>query len=279
MAIPLPEGTKIQVIHKVMPGDYSMPSLEAAPDHYSVSFLVRGDRTVITPLMTYTIHAGSVGLIAPYVYHQTVPASQDEYESILIKFTPDFAEPLVINFGARFLEQLYSWPERRFSEECTSRIYAMFQEIVEEYAKESDFKEMVLQCLVFRLLIYISEHGFASEKEQAHPTKVSKAILEAVLYMEKNYQKQMNIDEVAEVSGYAVAYFSRLFQEQLGRSFTDYLINIRLRHVASLLLNTDKSITDIALESGFRYPGNMTSVFTKKIGMTPREYRKRKVIK
>lgn len=276
MALPLPEGTKIQVTHRIMPGNYSMPSLEVATDHYSLSYLIHGDRTIITPTMTYTTHAGYVNLISPFVYHQTVPASDKEYESILIKFSPDFIKIFTDHLGTQFLDQVFDQPSKRFPEDKAQKIYRIFLDMLEESQKSSPYRDSVLKSSLFRLLILILEESLPDETANCHATPLSQPILEAIFYMEKNYASHLNIEKVAEVSGYAVSYFSRLFQEQMGRSFSDYLCNIRLRHVESLLLSTDKSITDIALETGFHYPGNMTNVFRQKIGMTPREYRKTK---
>ena len=87
----------------------------------------------------------------------------------------------------------------------------------------------------------------------------------------------IKIEEVAAVSGYSVSYFSKLFQAQLGTPFFEYLCNIRLKHVQHALLTTQKSMIDIALENGFVYPGNMSSCFKKKFGMTPLQFRKKQI--
>ncbi|MGN1167964.1 MAG: helix-turn-helix domain-containing protein [Lachnospiraceae bacterium] len=274
MALPLPEGTLFQITHKKRSGSYSMPSLEAALDHYSLSYLIQGDRTIITPTMTYTIHAGYVNAMAPYIYHQTVPASDLDYESIFIKFSPQFMKPYTDQLGSQFLDQIFSRFSMHFTEASRQKVYSLFCDLLEVSQKESAYREITLQSLLFRLLILLLEESLHDEEANMRKTPLSPPILEAIFYMEKNYAQILHIETVAEVSGYAVSYFSRLFQEQMGHSFSEYLCSIRLRHVESLLLSTDKSITDIALETGFQYPGNMTSTFRQKVGMTPREYRK-----
>lgn len=279
MALPLPEGTLIQITHRLMPGDYSMPSLEVATDHFTMSYLLQGDRTIITPSLTYTTHAGYVHVIAPFIYHQTVPASNEPYESILIKFAPAFVKPITDLFGDQFLDQVFEHSAKSFHPNAQGKIRLIFLDMLEEYQKDSIYKEQILQSLLFRLFVLLLEENILTHDDSMHKTQLSQPILEAIFYMEKNYANHLNIEKVAEVSGYAVSYFSRLFQEQMGRSFSEYLCNIRLRHVESLLLSTDKSITDIALETGFQYPGNMTNVFRAKIGMTPREYRKKNLSK
>jgi AraC-like DNA-binding protein len=87
--------------------------------------------------------------------------------------------------------------------------------------------------------------------------------------------KQIHIEDAAFAGGYSVSYFSRLFQSQLGLSFTDYLQSIRLKHVKSDLISTDRSIMDIAIDNGFIYAGNMSSCFRKKTGMTPTQFRRK----
>lgn len=278
MALPLPEGSKIQITHRNMPGDYSMPALEVAEDHYTLLYLIHGDRTIITPTVTYTSHSGYVHLIAPYVYHQTVPASEQYYESILIKFSPDYLDFYKEQLGTNFFEQLFESPYCHFNEDIKEIINELFFEILKVYQQDSAYKEVLLQSMLVRLLIIIYENAILDEESTFHTTALTKPILEAIFFMEKNYTKQIKIKDVAEISGYAVAYFSRLFQKQLGKSFSEYLCNIRLRHVESLLLSTSKSITEISFETGFQYPGNMSSLFQKKVGLTPKEYRKQKRI-
>lgn len=92
--------------------------------------------------------------------------------------------------------------------------------------------------------------------------------------MENHYADNLSLDKVAQAAGFSPAYFSRLFQSQLGKSYSDYLTNIRLRHVEALLINTNKSVTEIALETGYSHISNLTEQFKKKIGMTPSAFRK-----
>ena len=121
----------------------------------------------------------------------------------------------------------------------------------------------------------IYEKGIIDEKNSSvHNAPLSESILEAVYYIEKNYKNDIKIEDVAEISGYSVSYFSRLFNSQIGIPFSEYLCVTRLKHVQYMLLKTDKSVMDIALECGFSYPGNMTSSFKSKFGMTPLQFRK-----
>lgn len=278
MARPLPEGCEFTIARRLLPGDYAMPTLEAATDHYTLGYHISGSRTTITPNITYTQHPGYVGTLAPFVYHRTIPASKDDvYESILVKFSPAFAKPFTDAFGLQALNRIYEHPSNHFSPEIQDKIYHIFLNMLDEYEKESPYRNFMLQCMLFEVLILIMEERLPDNDVTIYSTPLTPPIIEALYYMEKHYPDKLSLGTVAGVSGFSPAHFSKVFQAQLGSSYSEYLSNIRLKHVQELLLTTKKTITEIALETGYTYPGNLTEQFKRKIGMTPMAYRKHTV--
>ena len=116
MALPLPQGKNFIITHRKLSGNFEMPSMEVASDHYALGFIIHGDRKVITPTMSYVLHAGYVNAIAPFLYHRTIPASTDYYESYLIKFSPDFVSDFNAAFGSKILDSIFKHPPKHFSE-------------------------------------------------------------------------------------------------------------------------------------------------------------------
>lgn len=278
MALPLPPGKHIQITYKKVSGDYEMPSMEAAADHYSLGFVIHGDRLVITPTMTYTLHPGYVSAMAPFIYHKTMPASTEYYEKILIKFSPEFVQPLSDRLGVQIMEQIYQYPPKSFTPEVRDKVFKLAEDMLEVSQNtffDKVYMEFRLQSMLFQLLLLIYEKGVLDEQANIHNTVLSKPIMEAVYFIEKNYMRAIKIEEAAAVSGYSVSYFSKLFQAHLGTPFSEYLCNIRLKHVQDALLTTQKTMIEIALENGFAYPGNMTNCFKRKFGMTPFQFRKK----
>ncbi len=284
MALPLPKGKQITVSYREISADYEMPSMEVASDHYSLGFMIKGDRRIITPKMNFTLHPGYVGAMRPYVYHRTIPASNSEYISILIKFSPDFISGMTDVLGPQILETIYKNPPIYFNDKDREKIFSLAKDIYRLYDEiekngydmsENSISRYRLQNLLIYILLEIYEKGhFDSSITTIHDSELSHPIMEAVYFIEKNYMQPLKIEEVAKISGYSVSYFSRLFAQQLGTAFTDYLCITRLKHVQNLLLTTEKSVMDISLECGFSYPGNMTSSFKKEFGMTPLQFRK-----
>ena len=275
MARPLPAGCEFTIAKRSLPGDYEMPTMEAATDHYTIGYHISGSRTTITPNITYTQHPGYLGTLAPFVYHRTIPASKDMvYESILIKYTLTFAKPFIDAFGIQALNRIYEHPTNRFEPEIQDKIYNLLLDMVNEYGKKSPYRDFALQCMLFQILILILEERLPDDNVTIYSTPLTPPIIEALYHMEKNYPDKLSLETVSKIAGFSPAHFSKVFQSQLGKSYSEYLSDIRLRHVQELLLTTKKSITEIALETGYAYPGNLTEQFKRKIGMTPMDYRK-----
>ena len=260
-----------------------MSSMEVAQDHYSIGFIIHGDRKVITPTKSFTLHSGYISGMAPYVYHRTVPASADQYESYLLKFSPDLAKELTDSLGVQFLDTLYDQFPKKFSPEDEKELFSLAKTLLDAYKESNELESsekqraalLKIKYLLYSLLLMIMDKGeSANEKTVVHNNTLSKPIMDAVYYIEKNYKEPIGITEVAATSGYSVSYFSKLFKNQLGKAFSEYLCLTRLKHVQQLLLTTNMSAMDISLECGFPYPGNMTASFKKEFGMTPLKFRK-----
>ena len=270
----LPQGRQFYIERKAKPANYEMPSLEAASDHYSMGYEVCGDRIVITPNMTYTLHPGCVGTIPPFLYHRNGPASDDIYDRFLLKFSLDFVKPFTDEFGQQTLDRIFDYPVHHFLRDMQRKVFTLFEDMLKVYQSNSIYSDFTLQCMLFELFFLILEKSLPNDDKAFHPTPLTPPIIEAIFYIENHYYEPLSLETVAKIAGFSPAYFSRLFQKQLGKTYSEYLINVRLTHAKSLLLGTDKSITEIALETGYTYAANLTEQFKKKIGMTPLSYRK-----
>jgi two-component system response regulator YesN len=83
----------------------------------------------------------------------------------------------------------------------------------------------------------------------------------------------ITLDNLAKEMYLSSAYLSRLFKKLMGKNFSDYLIERRLERAKTLLVTTDSSIGEIALESGYDNPNSFRRLFKSKTGMSASEYR------
>lgn len=275
MPYPIPEGQQITIEHAVFPGNYRMPVMQMATDHYNIGYTISGDRRCITPTQTYDYHGGDVAMQVPYVYHQTIAETDRPYERILIKFTPDFAKSFINHVGQHIFDELFRLKICHFQTASQEKIKKMFFELNEEYQKDTPYKEFILQGMLERLLCTVWEERIPEELPAVNPSPLTKSMIDAVYHIETHYNQPLTLEEAARAAGLSTTYFSRLFHKQLGVPFSEYVRNVRIHHAKILLSQSSKSITEIALETGFCSGDYLSTQFKAKTGMTPSAFRNR----
>ncbi|MGG3007396.1 MULTISPECIES: helix-turn-helix domain-containing protein [Geobacillus] len=88
-----------------------------------------------------------------------------------------------------------------------------------------------------------------------------------------NYGYSLTLKEVADQVYLSPSYFSRLFKEEVGMTFVEYLSFVRVQKAKSLLRFSSLPIEVIAHNTGFSNPGYFATTFKKIVGKTPSEYR------
>lgn len=93
-------------------------------------------------------------------------------------------------------------------------------------------------------------------------------------YIAQYYDKDLKLSHLARLYYLNETYLGRLFKQQEGTTFTNYLNNIRVETACKMLKMTDNSILSISMAVGFNNVTYFNRVFKKQTGMTPAEYRK-----
>ncbi|TCZ67068.1 AraC family transcriptional regulator [Flaviaesturariibacter aridisoli] len=94
-------------------------------------------------------------------------------------------------------------------------------------------------------------------------------------HIQKASARPLPLAEAAALLHLSPSAFCRFFKRVTGKTFSDYLNDVRTGHACSLLTGTDKSIAEIAFATGFESLTYFNRVFRKKKGLSPREYRAR----
>lgn len=105
------------------------------------------------------------------------------------------------------------------------------------------------------------------------PNKNSDLIKKAIQYIAKNFASPISLDDVAKHVHLNPAYFSTVFKQSTGSSFKEYLNMVRIEESKRLLSNTNYSVIDIAIATGFEDQSYFSKVFKKYTGLTPKQYR------
>lgn len=106
--------------------------------------------------------------------------------------------------------------------------------------------------------------------------KESVSIVEnAKKYIDENFHKDVSLDDVSRIVDISPFYFSKLFKQEVGKNFIEYLTDVRLQNAKILLNNPQYSIKEVCVMSGYSDPNYFSRIFKKYEGVTPSEYRER----
>ena len=111
--------------------------------------------------------------------------------------------------------------------------------------------------------------------ENARPGDIKPASFDKmIVYIDEHYEQKIELEDIAKIGGYNVNYTSQFFKRQLGVSFLEYLLRLRLREATVRLANSEDGVAHIASSCGFADIKAFNVAFKKHFHTTPSEYRK-----
>ena len=132
-------------------------------------------------------------------------------------------------------------------------------------------------CYAYFLQMYVTvgrnleENGLSRERDV--PRMDTEIIDSALTYIDQDYMHDIDLGAVAAFSGFSKYYFSRMFKEQVGMSFSGYLRKKRVEVAEDRLIHSHDSVQTIAMASGFGSIATFNRVFKDAKNLTPSRYR------
>ncbi|TYQ18184.1 UNVERIFIED_CONTAM: Transcriptional regulator containing an amidase domain and an AraC-type DNA-binding HTH domain [Acetivibrio alkalicellulosi] len=187
-----------------------------------------------------------------------------------------------IQFEKEFLHDLalgiYGIKEIMFSNQPIP-LYKELTELINTYVKEYEQKKEGYFYILNNLSVHIAvsifrKIGIINHTNDLKKEKTEK-IQQIIEYFKKNYEKNISLEKISDISNMSKFDVIRKFKESTGMTPHDYLLNIRIMKALEYLNNPTNKIIDVALLSGFENHSHFSKIFKKKSGLTPSEYRKK----
>jgi AraC-like DNA-binding protein len=96
----------------------------------------------------------------------------------------------------------------------------------------------------------------------------------AMDYIHAHLAEPISVRDIAMAAGVSTGSFSRLFKSAAGVPPRRYLTEARFARAMELMRNSGKNLTQIAAESGFTDQSHMNHIFRRRVGMTPKAFRR-----
>lgn len=112
---------------------------------------------------------------------------------------------------------------------------------------------------------------------QEQDNKNNKTVEKVVAYINTHYQTDLSIEMIAIGVGFNSSYLSRIFKQHMGQTILEYLTLKRMEESKKLLMDTTMNLNDISMVVGYNNVNSYIRFFKKIEGITPGEYRKKRV--
>lgn len=148
------------------------------------------------------------------------------------------------------------------------------RESITDFALKELFSENRLpDALMLKAGLYAVLSEFLNQAElEPFRNKSDDIVDKMIQYIAENYTEDISLASMAEALGYEKHYLSRCFNAKLKSGFSQYVNWYRIDHAKNLLSNTSLSVSEIALQSGFRTIRSFNRSFLNFVGTVPTDY-------
>jgi AraC-like DNA-binding protein len=227
---------------------------------------------------TYELVQDDLVLVWPMEMHSIVDA--DRTEALVIQFSNAFINSL---FDLRRIMHLYrnlhiicvyAHPE------LAAKLKDITYKMKDIFFSERQDREMRCCMLLMEFMLTLLEYRkelapeLSDEDSYGYTDDVMRRMIQVTDYIKNNLTADdLSQGAMAEMAGISRDYFSRIFKNATGMNYSKWLNMIRLEKASELLTEDGRTLTEVAMLSGFQSIPSFNRVFREEKGMTPRDYR------
>lgn len=247
---------------------------------YEVYYLTSGKRNFFIKNQLYIANPGSIIFIAPDILHKTTNYSNGPYNCLIINFSPnifpdyffqckDFQKLLECDF---FIME----PPQETKDFLDSYVKA-FSETLE--IRTSSY-ELKLHSFLTDIVATLTELYKTNEKilHANRPTNLQHTVTEITKYISDHFYEDLTLDKISDKFFISTFHLCRMFKEITGISMHDYINTVRINEAKNVLDNMDIKISNLYKKCGFKSESTFIRTFKSKIGVTPLQYRKKRIL-
>ncbi len=250
-------------------------------------------------------HVG-IEIILPLDNWYKVNAGEDTYileeEDILFINTgvihslesPPVGERIILQFDLSLLYDLSEFDTTLFMlpsalhmtkagfPDIHKEIHTRLLNIIHEHERNTPLKSASIYSDLIRIYVtlcrkFIYDQKIFRDANHSKRHEYIEKLMGTCDYLNKHYNQAISLDFIADKTGFSKYHFTRLFKEFTGMTFHQYLTKQRLQKSESLLMDTDLSILEVAMTSGFNSISSFNRAFKLNKGFSASEFRKKRI--
>lgn len=253
-------------------------------DYIEILYGISGVSHIILDGQSYQFSQGDMVLINSRQVHSVIALSPGINRYLVVKFEPE----VLYTTSQTIFEAKYLLPftgENALGQKLFLRselegtcVSEAIQRIWEEYTRKEYGYELAIRTSIFEIFLWIlrswHEKGLTPAKGHRLDKAAMRRLCTVFEYVKAHYREDITAQAMAELCNVSYSYFSRLFRGAMQKTFREYLNYVRISEAEKLLLNTDLSVTEIALEVGFSTSSYFIEQFRYFKSIPPGQFRK-----
>ncbi len=253
-------------------------------DFLEFSYVVEGNGYEIINGEQHLMTPGTFTFVQPYQIHEIITHPGNT----LVLYNCNFAMELLADQhqNANMLTLLDQADVKSYiylKGKQHEHMHALMQSMLSEYEQQSKWRLAMLRAKLKEVLITfdrllainggnsgISNVTAASQIQAARKT----SSWPIIYYIHQHYQEELTLSCLAKRFSMSISRISEVIKETTGQSFVHFLHDLRIRQACSLLVSTEMSVAEIAMEVGYGSYQTFARVFREAKGVVPKNYRK-----
>lgn len=252
--------------------------------HSAIEFIYITKGTFIFEINNETILAseGDLILIRANTIHSFFHPDYTDGEYYVLKLTSEYLFGLFkgVEDASCLLSFLKSTKNNQVvfkKNEISNKIKNLWKKMIEESNSNDIFMLLIERsyCCIFVINMY---REFLQKEKTKDMSNVNNDLIflihKSVEFIDQNYETNITAEKCAKFVNLSYSYFAKLFKIIVGKTFKEYLTAVRMSKAYNLILETDLTITEVALSCGYNNHAYFTAEYKKIFKETPKETKK-----
>jgi len=251
-------------------------------DYLEIGYIYEGKGIMTVENKKYVVKKDDIVILSNYELHTFSTTKNQSFSLVVIYFMPELIyKPGGLNIDFNFLKPFFYrgdnfshiiHPDKNNNE----YVFSLIEKIYTRYLKkEINYKlesKIYLTEILLNLVKYYGTLSTKFSKNYSIKIKDINRLKELMTLLQKEYNRDITLTEAANIVNMSIHYFCKFFKKVIGKTFTNYLLSIRIDKAKELLLTEKITVTSIAYKVGFGNLSYFYRKFREFTGYCPTEY-------
>lgn len=231
-------------------------------DYYEMEICIDGSAVHKINGKEYSFKKGDFLIIKTSDFHEVKIESAITYYNI--SFSPTAIEPKLL----ALLMEKRNFTSGKLKNDDFLAVTTILKNASKNGFANKELNDIVQLSAVNMTIATALRYAPISTSEQENTL-----LQQSINYIHTNFMQNPSLYSVAQMSGFQVNYFCRKFKQATGKTYLQYLSEVKIEHAKNLLASSLLSVTEVCYECGFSSLSHFLREFRKKTNFTPTEYR------